>query len=156
MLKPKIEFFYCSLCAKDDVAENHKCHDPLNPSHYKSEKMEAIDVIESFGLNFHLGNSIKYILRAGKKENKILCTGIERRFATGSGDRGIVILFSGQKFEYLFDPNPHTIPAYNKNQEALYSAALEGWYRTKEDERQIIKFQFNKETICMTLQYQSQ
>ncbi len=32
--------------------------------------MEVIDVIEAFDLGFCLGNSIKYILRAGKKENR--------------------------------------------------------------------------------------
>lgn len=42
-----------------------------HPSHYKSNGMETIDVIESFQLGFHLGNSIKYILRAGKKDSKI-------------------------------------------------------------------------------------
>lgn len=30
--------------------------------------MEAIDVIESFGLGFHLGNVVKYVLRAGRKD----------------------------------------------------------------------------------------
>jgi len=40
-----------------------------HPPHYKSGSMEVIDVIESFGLGFCLGNSIKYILRAGKKGN---------------------------------------------------------------------------------------
>jgi hypothetical protein len=40
-----------------------------SPSHYQSSKFEVIDVIESFGLCFCLGNAIKYILRAGKKEN---------------------------------------------------------------------------------------
>jgi hypothetical protein len=29
--------------------------------------MEAIDVIEAYGLNFALGNAIKYILRCGHK-----------------------------------------------------------------------------------------
>lgn len=38
-----------------------------HPPHYKSLSMEVIDVIESFSLGFHLGNSVKYILRAGKK-----------------------------------------------------------------------------------------
>jgi hypothetical protein len=40
----------------------------INPEHYKSEsKLEAIEVIEAFDLNFHRGNIVKYILRAGKK-----------------------------------------------------------------------------------------
>src|SRR5262249_2287986 len=38
-----------------------------HPSHYKGNKFEAIDIIEDFNLNFNLGNAIKYILRAGKK-----------------------------------------------------------------------------------------
>ena len=40
-----------------------------HPAHYQSAAgIEAIDVIEAFGLGFNLGNSIKYILRAGRKE----------------------------------------------------------------------------------------
>ena len=40
------------------------------PVHYMSELgIEAIDVIEAFELNFNLGNAIKYILRAGKKDS---------------------------------------------------------------------------------------
>ena len=38
-----------------------------HPLHYYSKGMEVIDVIESYDLDFHLGNAIKYILRAGKK-----------------------------------------------------------------------------------------
>ncbi len=41
-----------------------------NPEHYggKQNTYEAIKVIEAWGLNFHLGNVIKYISRAGKKD----------------------------------------------------------------------------------------
>lgn len=42
-----------------------------HPEHYQSKNLEVIDVIESFELNFSLGNVIKYILRAGKKHNRI-------------------------------------------------------------------------------------
>lgn len=38
-----------------------------HPQHYKSNGIEVIDVIEAFGLGFHLGNATKYILRAGRK-----------------------------------------------------------------------------------------
>lgn len=39
-----------------------------HPPHYKTASgMEAIDVIEAFGLGFCLGNTVKYILRHGKK-----------------------------------------------------------------------------------------
>lgn len=47
--------------------------DPVNhPQHYKSATgLEAIDVIESFGLGFHLGNVVKYILRSGRKDDEL-------------------------------------------------------------------------------------
>lgn len=38
-----------------------------HPTHYKSGPIEVIHVIEAFDLGFHLGNVVKYILRAGKK-----------------------------------------------------------------------------------------
>jgi len=41
-----------------------------HPDHYQSEKIEAIDVIEAFDLNFSLGSAVKYILRAGKKPSE--------------------------------------------------------------------------------------
>lgn len=44
--------------------------DATNPSHYKQGGLEAIDVIEAFGLNFRLANVCKYILRAGRKGDR--------------------------------------------------------------------------------------
>jgi hypothetical protein len=41
-----------------------------SPQHYQGKGLEAIDVIENFDLNFNLGNTVKYVLRAGKKGNK--------------------------------------------------------------------------------------
>lgn len=42
-----------------------------SPSHYKDGKIEVIDFIEDKNLNFHRGNAIKYIARAGlKNKNK--------------------------------------------------------------------------------------
>lgn len=48
-------------------------HDIINsPAHYKAANgMESIDVIEVFGLGFRLGNVVKYILRAGKKGDRL-------------------------------------------------------------------------------------
>jgi len=43
----------------------------IDPEHYQSNtNLEAIDVIEAFDLNFHRGNIVKYILRAGRKTEK--------------------------------------------------------------------------------------
>lgn len=41
-----------------------------SPKHYKGKTFEVIDIINDYGLNFELGNAIKYILRADKKGNK--------------------------------------------------------------------------------------
>ena len=43
------------------------CDNVNHPSHYTSGKIEVIDFIEDKGLGFHLGNAIKYISRAGRK-----------------------------------------------------------------------------------------
>ena len=40
-----------------------------HPSHYNMGKYEAIDVIEGWQLNFNLGNTVKYISRAGHKDD---------------------------------------------------------------------------------------
>lgn len=44
-----------------------------HPAHYggQDNKYEAIKVIEAWGLDFCLGNAIKYIARAGKKDDTI-------------------------------------------------------------------------------------
>ena len=42
-----------------------------HPNHYNMGKYEAIDVIEDWQLNFNLGNSLKYISRAGHKDDII-------------------------------------------------------------------------------------
>jgi len=41
-----------------------------HPSHY-NHGIEAIKIIESWDLNFHIGNVIKYALRAPHKGNEI-------------------------------------------------------------------------------------
>ena len=49
-------------------------NDAVNhPSHYTDGGIETIDFIEAKKLPYHLGNAIKYISRAGKKDqNKII------------------------------------------------------------------------------------
>lgn len=41
-----------------------------HPKHY-NQGIEPIDIIESWELNFSLGNAIKYILRAPYKNNEL-------------------------------------------------------------------------------------
>lgn len=42
-------------------------NDPINPSHYKQNGIEVIDVVEAYVLNYRLGNVIKYVLRHSQK-----------------------------------------------------------------------------------------
>jgi mRNA interferase MazF len=47
----------------------NRCSDAVNhPSHYTDGKIEVIDYIEDKKLGYHLGNAVKYISRAGKKD----------------------------------------------------------------------------------------
>ena len=49
--------------------EHLDINDPVShPAHYTDGKIEVIDFIEDKGLNFHRGNAVKYIARAGKKD----------------------------------------------------------------------------------------
>lgn len=61
----------CALCKEPDVA-GHDCEHRErvdHPAHYggADNPYEAIKVIEAWGLGFCLGNTVKYLSRAGKK-----------------------------------------------------------------------------------------
>ena len=44
-------------------------HDTVNhPAHYTDGNIEVIDFIEDKKLPYHLGNVVKYVARAGKKD----------------------------------------------------------------------------------------
>ena len=43
-----------------------------HPDYYKRGGIEAIDVIEAWGLGFSLGNVVKYIARCGRKSDNVL------------------------------------------------------------------------------------
>ena len=56
-----------------NIKEYQKKQMVEHPNHYggKENTYEAIKVIESWDLGFCLGNAVKYISRAGKKNNKL-------------------------------------------------------------------------------------
>lgn len=58
---------------KESYGRTGKMNDIINhPSHYcEGRKYEPIDVILDWDLNFTLGNTIKYISRAGRKDDII-------------------------------------------------------------------------------------
>ncbi len=52
----------------------------IHPAHYggKDNPYEAIKVIEAWNLDFNLGNTVKYISRAGKKDKRKLVEDLEK------------------------------------------------------------------------------
>lgn len=62
---------HCGLYEKVEVNMNNKVEVNMNkvehPSYYTSGKTEVWDFIKEQKLNYFLGNAIKYISRAGKK-----------------------------------------------------------------------------------------
>lgn len=57
-----------SLSPNDPRRIKAPANDPVNhPSHYNTGNIEVIEFIEDKHMGFHLGNAIKYISRAGKK-----------------------------------------------------------------------------------------
>lgn len=60
---------YWEECVNEVKEETVKEDDPVNrPKHYTDGRIEVIEYIEDKNLGFCLGNAIKYISRAGKKE----------------------------------------------------------------------------------------
>ena len=59
------------LYSKADPEKEANEDNPVNhPFHYTDGKIEVIDYIEDKGLGFCLGNAVKYISRAGKKDQE--------------------------------------------------------------------------------------
>lgn len=55
---------FCRRCSGVNLRDNIIS----SPAHYTSGSIETIEVIEDWGLGYHLGNAVKYISRAGKKD----------------------------------------------------------------------------------------
>ena len=54
-------------------------YDAINPSHYHGDReFEPIDVIEDWGLGYHLGNALKYIARNGRKPGEDPIEGLDK------------------------------------------------------------------------------
>lgn len=66
------EQFTFKMDSKEQQMQGDKLRDAIKPNYYKATikgvEIDVIDIIQAFGLSFCLGNSLKYILRAGQKE----------------------------------------------------------------------------------------
>ena len=54
-----------------DLSEISNGDPVVHPEHYQGNGYEVLDIIDDFELNFNLGNVLKYILRAGKKNSEL-------------------------------------------------------------------------------------
>lgn len=53
--------------------------DPINhPKHYMLGGIEVIEAIEAWGLGYHLGNVVKYVARAGRKDPKTVAVDLKK------------------------------------------------------------------------------
>lgn len=57
-----------ALSQGSESALSTKPADQIGGTHYQSLTPQPIEVIEAWGLGFHLANAVKYIARAGRKE----------------------------------------------------------------------------------------
>lgn len=49
-----------------------------DPSYYKHDGVEVIELIDAYGLNFNLGNVVKYVTRAGHKNGEDILTALKK------------------------------------------------------------------------------
>ena len=52
--------------------------DFLHPEYYEKNGIEAIDFIDAHRLNFNLGNVVKYVTRAGRKDGEEALTALRK------------------------------------------------------------------------------
>ena len=62
------EYSYCKK-EYDYYYYKQKEENAIKPSHYKAGEFDVIAFCQLHNINFDLGNVIKYVTRAGKKEN---------------------------------------------------------------------------------------
>ena len=60
----EILIYYCPICGRRLSVGNDNIN---HPKHYNHGRIEVIEAIEDWGLNYHLGNAMKYIGRAAHK-----------------------------------------------------------------------------------------
>lgn len=65
-----------------EIANNYNVNDEeqptiSTPSHYQGTT-QPIDLINAQNLNFNLGNVVKYVCRAGKKEGENILSDLEK------------------------------------------------------------------------------
>lgn len=82
--------------------------DSINhPTHYNQGKIEVIEALEDWNLNFHRANAVKYIARAGKKDPSKEIEDLKK--AIWYLNRDIIRMEAAKKNETAPKPNSHPI-----------------------------------------------
>ncbi len=55
----------------DSVKKFYEFMEEVVPKHYKTDSIDVIDFCKMYNLNFNRGNIVKYVCRAGKKDDEI-------------------------------------------------------------------------------------
>jgi hypothetical protein len=80
-------------------------HDPVNPAHYADlGEYSALHVTEKWGMGYHLGQTLKYIQRAGKRPDQPELTDLRK--ARWYLQRYIHLLAPEDEFDPAFDREP--------------------------------------------------
>ena len=64
-----IDYYFLDWSFNEISHKNKNNNDNTTPSHYEGD-IQPIDLINAQNLNFNLGNVVKYVCRAGKKEGE--------------------------------------------------------------------------------------
>jgi hypothetical protein len=71
IVQPMEEAEWSDVPTREAAAEPFQATDPINPEHYKAGGLEVIQIIEAFGLDYHRASALKYLLRAGRKDDEV-------------------------------------------------------------------------------------
>ena len=70
-LLPRLPSSYLPISKPSEQTPPTVSSSSHGPSHYKRGTIEVWDFIRDQDLNYHLGNAVKYICRAGYKDSKV-------------------------------------------------------------------------------------
>lgn len=80
-------------------------HDPVNPAHYADlGEYSALHVTEKWDLNYHLGQTVKYIQRSGRKPDEEAVTDLRK--ARWYLQRWLHLLEPEREFDPALDRSP--------------------------------------------------
>jgi len=99
----------CDMCRGNHPLDQPREDVVNHPKHYTTGKVEVIDYIEDKELGFHLGNAVKYISRAGKKDPQKTIEDLEK--AVWYINRHISFLKLGPASTLASEPWPKSEPS---------------------------------------------